>query len=576
MKRLTAYLSQHLLRKIAIRHRLIGSFVLLTLLPLVISGYISYVESTNAIAERTRVFSTEVVKQVSKNIRLEMAKMESESERMVLSPPVQSALSHYAGDDPRQKSAARAELTRLLLERYGSFDFINQKYFLDKDNQIMDTQVFAALGAGVVQFAERAPNLRGRPYWGIYADSAGQASMVLLRAIYTTGDNKLVGSLFLGVLPAHFSSIFDDVDLGSGTDIFVLDARGGQVVVNGPQPAAAGSAPAADPALVEEIKTSSLANQRTGFVGYNAREPGKYLAAYAQIAGTSWYVVSTIPLDKLTAEAQSVRNQSVLIGFLCFVMAIGLAAIIARSISRPLDSLVRSMRETGSGNYASRMTPEGNDELTVLAQKFNEMASTVDRHHVQLEARVRERTRDLAEANSKLAALSLTDGLTGIANRRRFDEALGQELKRAARGRTPLALLMLDVDFFKLYNDFYGHQRGDTCLVSVARLVQSHARRASDLAARYGGEEFAMIAADTDAETALALAETIRASLDALQLPHERSALGRVTASIGVAVVVPDEQHSPEALVRLADQALYRAKEQGRNQAVLAGREVAA
>ena len=105
---------------------------------------------------------------------------------------------------------------------------------------------------------------------------------------------------------------------------------------------------------------------------------------------------------------------------------------------------------------------------------------------------------------------------------------------------------MLDVDFFKNYNDCYGHQEGDDCLRRVAGLLQSHARRASDLAARYGGEEFVLIAADTDADSALALAETIRAAFEALQLPHERSPLGCVTASIGVVSLVPDESSSAE------------------------------
>jgi diguanylate cyclase (GGDEF)-like protein len=181
-----------------------------------------------------------------------------------------------------------------------------------------------------------------------------------------------------------------------------------------------------------------------------------------------------------------------------------------------------------------------------------------------------ERTRDLAEANDKLAALSMTDGLTGIANRRRFDEALEKELQRAARAHAPLALLMLDVDYFKRYNDFYGHPRGDACLRRLAALLQSHARRGGDLAARYGGEEFALIAANLDPEGALALAEAIRAEFEALRQPHERSPLGRVTASIGVVALVPDEADSGEAMLRMADQALYRAKEQGRNQVAMA------
>ncbi|HEU4375040.1 MAG TPA: cache domain-containing protein, partial [Telluria sp.] len=428
MNRLADYLSLHLLRKIGIRHRLIGAFVLLSLLPLVVSGFISYAESTAAIAERTRVLSTEVVKQVSKNIQLEMAKLESDSEALVLSAPVQDALVRYDGGDEAGMTAARRELMRALLERYGSFDFINQKYLLDRENRIIDAQVFSTLGRGVVQFVERAPKLLGRPYWGAYA-AAGQNSMVLLRAIHNKANNQLLGHLFLGVRPSHFSAIFEDVNLGSGTAVFVVDATAGEVVVRTDDRLGADAAPA--PALIEALRRSVQRGERSGFV--SGARAGKQLAAYSQIADTSWFVVSTIPLSNLTTEAQSVRDKSILIGLAGFVVSIALALMLARSISAPLERLVHSMRQTETGNYANRMTPEGSDELTVLARQFNEMASKVDRHNVQLEERVMERTRDLAEANGKLSALSLTDGLTGIANRRRFDDMLAQELQRAAR-----------------------------------------------------------------------------------------------------------------------------------------------
>jgi diguanylate cyclase (GGDEF)-like protein len=568
MKLAVENLSLNLLRKTGIRHRLIGSFVLLSLLPLLVSGYISYVESSRAIEERARLFSTEVVKQVAKNIGLQMAKLETESEHMMLSEPVQSALAQYAGGSEMARSAAQEQLTRALLERYGSSEFVNQKYFLDKDKRIMDGQVFAQLGRGIVAFVEQAPRLHGQPYWGTYTNSGGQNSIVLLRALYNKDNNALVGHLFLGIRPSHFSDIFDDVDLGSGSDILVLDADSGKIVVKAQEAPGAGSA--VDHALAGAIRANLQGRRATGFVGYAGKTQGKTMAAYARIPGTSWCVVSTIPFNKLTAEASSVRDEIMLIGLLCFAMAIAAALMIARSISSPLDKLVQSMRETESGNYSNRMQPEGHDELTVLAQKFNEMASKVDLNNVQLEEKVDERTRDLFEANSKLAALSMTDGLTGIANRRRFDEVLLAEIKRALRSQSPLALMMLDVDFFKNYNDHYGHQDGDECLRRVARLLQSHSRRASDLAARYGGEEFVMIAADTDAASAMALAENIRRSLAVMRHPHARSPLGFLTVSIGVAVLVPNESLTPEDVVRMADKAMYRAKEGGRNRVVLA------
>lgn len=187
-----------------------------------------------------------------------------------------------------------------------------------------------------------------------------------------------------------------------------------------------------------------------------------------------------------------------------------------------------------------------------------------------LESCVAERTRELQIANAKLQALSMTDGLTGIANRRRFDDVLESEWNRAERLGQPLALGLLDVDWFKNYNDYYGHQMGDECLKKVAQVLVANISRTTDLVARYGGEEFVFIAPSTNAQTALSMAKKVCDALEMLTLPHEVSAYKRVTISIGVAAVIPRKDLNPEMLVENADIALYQAKKWGRNQAVLA------
>lgn len=184
--------------------------------------------------------------------------------------------------------------------------------------------------------------------------------------------------------------------------------------------------------------------------------------------------------------------------------------------------------------------------------------------------RVAERTAELEEANLHLAALSHTDGLTGLSNRRHFDKVLTEEWLRAQRSEQPLALMLIDVDHFKKFNDHYGHQAGDKCLQSIASILQSSAQRAGDMAARYGGEEFCLLLADTNAEIGPQLAEAVRRSIELLHIPHELSPLGMVTVSIGVAVMFPDTGHDAESLLRFADKALYRAKHDGRNRVVLA------
>ncbi len=208
---------------------------------------------------------------------------------------------------------------------------------------------------------------------------------------------------------------------------------------------------------------------------------------------------------------------------------------------------------------------------TLLAAAYRLRVRSLTRSKRLLEELVGERTLELADSNAKLAALSMTDGLTGVINRRGFDAALAEEWARASRTGEPLALALLDVDHFKLYNDHYGHQAGDQCLRAVAQVIAAHARRPGDMAARYGGEEFVLLAPLSYEPHALEMAQEICGAVAALALPHAMSAFGHVTVSIGVAALVPNGSDSADALVWKADQALYRAKQEGRNRAVMSG-----
>jgi diguanylate cyclase (GGDEF)-like protein len=178
--------------------------------------------------------------------------------------------------------------------------------------------------------------------------------------------------------------------------------------------------------------------------------------------------------------------------------------------------------------------------------------------------KIRELNVLLQEANARLSAQATTDGLTGIPNRRAFDERLEHEWARASRHERSLALLVLDVDYFKQYNDHFGHLAGDECLKQIAQVL-SRERRTSDLAARFGGEEFCILLPDTDLQGASRVAEAIRSSISELGVEHPKSQIGHLTVSIGVIAAVPASGHSPRDLLQSADEALYRAKAGGRN-----------
>lgn len=166
-----------------------------------------------------------------------------------------------------------------------------------------------------------------------------------------------------------------------------------------------------------------------------------------------------------------------------------------------------------------------------------------------------------------LRALILLDALTGVANRRAFDERLAAEWRRCGRSGLPVALALVDIDHFKLYNDHYGHQAGDNALIQVAAAMRRAAGRTQDLVARYGGEEFAFLLPQLDARGATGVAKRLMAELEQIAIPHAASPTApRLTVSIGIACMTPDEQHAPADLIQEADGLLYQAKDGGRNQ----------
>lgn len=182
------------------------------------------------------------------------------------------------------------------------------------------------------------------------------------------------------------------------------------------------------------------------------------------------------------------------------------------------------------------------------------------------ESELKDLTEKLASENAVCQRLAFLDGLTGIANRRYFDEFLLKEWLRSIRDQTSLSLIMIDIDHFKIFNDTYGHQAGDECLKMLAMALESTLKRPADMIARYGGEEFVVVLPETEINGALAIAETMRLKAHALNIPHESShGHGRVTISLGVASITPELNTSPSLLITVADKALYRAKNEGRN-----------
>ena len=216
----------------------------------------------------------------------------------------------------------------------------------------------------------------------------------------------------------------------------------------------------------------------------------------------------------------------------------------------------------GANDYMTKLP----DRVELLARLRYHSAGHISRLQRDEAFRfLRESQAKLADANIELQKLAALDALTGIANRRRFDDAIKTEWQRGCREQRSLSLIMCDVDCFKLYNDTYGHPAGDLCLKKTAAVLTEHLKRPADLAARYGGEEFAIVLPDTAAEGALQIAAACRAHLETLAIEHGSAPAGIVTASFGVATMAPSSTTSVDELIARADQALYAAKRGGRN-----------
>ncbi|KJS87028.1 MAG: hypothetical protein JM58_05840 [Peptococcaceae bacterium BICA1-8] len=222
----------------------------------------------------------------------------------------------------------------------------------------------------------------------------------------------------------------------------------------------------------------------------------------------------------------------------------------------------------GAMDYITK--PINSIELLVRVRSALKLKQEMDQNKLR-EQNLLELTKQLEKAVEKLNLLSSIDGLTGIANRRRFDEYFNSECKRAQRNFTFLSLIMIDIDYFKAFNDTYGHQAGDECLKTVATALNNILKRPGDLICRYGGEEFAVILPDVHQEGALAVAENMRTHIESLCIEHKHSKVCTyLTISIGVVCAPPGQLSSAKDLIISADTALYRSKHEGRNKVRLA------
>jgi diguanylate cyclase (GGDEF)-like protein len=312
---------------------------------------------------------------------------------------------------------------------------------------------------------------------------------------------------------------------------------------------------------------------------------------FSQKPGLDWLIAIVVPERDVMTQIHSGTQTTIWLCLAALMVVIGLNILISRWLAKPIIGLSQASQEIARGDFTRQINLPIIRELSVLAASFRQMSLEIQdsRHQLEdysrsLEQKVRDRTqaleaeidrRSAAEsalqsANEELRRLAYLDGLTQIPNRRWFDEALTQEWYRLKREQLPLSLIICDVDYFKKYNDGYGHQVGDECLQDVARAIAAAARRPPDLAARYGGEEFVLLLPNTPLAGAIEVANALQARIKSLKLPHQYSEVSQfVTLSLGIASTIPTEEMNPAELLARADRGLYRAKSEGRDRYAL-------
>jgi diguanylate cyclase (GGDEF)-like protein len=308
---------------------------------------------------------------------------------------------------------------------------------------------------------------------------------------------------------------------------------------------------------------------------------------YAQETGLDWLIVIVVPAADVMEKIDDSTQTTIWLCLTALSAVIVLNALISRWLVNPVTALSKASQQITQGNFNHSIQPSRIQELSTLASSFTQMSQELYQSRQQLETysrsleqTVSDRTqalqqeicqRQAAEAalqsvNQELQRLAYLDGLTQIANRRQFDDRLAIEWRTMKREQSPLSLILCDVDYFKQFNDAYGHQIGDDCLRQVASAIANAACRSADLPARYGGEEFAILLPNTPLEGAVEVAKVIQTYIHYLEIPHRKSEVSLfVTLSFGVMSLIPAEGVLSDELLIGADKALYQSKIEGRD-----------
>lgn len=374
-----------MLRNIKIQTRLISSFLLLSLIPLLITGIFSYRESSSAIQSKISTYSVQVMNQIGKNVDQEMTKFKNYSGEVVLYKSLQDGLSSYKTMEDSDKYAFFNTMNDYLTSKFFSIKPITDVEIITPENEMMHS----GSGSHAWDMEKDIPRLektaeanKGIPDWSLEVLQGGELHFVLNRAIYSSATGDLSAYFLMAVKESYFSSIYKDVDIGKGADIFIIDSKGTVISSKDPKTTAVNT-PYKDSKLIgnivkhasEKVKPGEKNIQQQVFPMSIAKK--SYLVAYTKISDKDWYVVSTVPFSYLNSETSRLGTYILLLGLLCLVLALLFSYVISKSIASPLNKLVGLMKEAKSGNLTIDAEDNGRDEIAQVTNNFHDMVSNI-------------------------------------------------------------------------------------------------------------------------------------------------------------------------------------------------------
>jgi diguanylate cyclase (GGDEF)-like protein len=355
------------------------------------------------------------------------------------------------------------------------------------------------------------------------------------------------------------SKVMNNLGGRAGITAVLVDSAGTVLAAPADQHSTVGQ-PLDNMPLMSAIADMALrSDQDEGALSFLAADGSRRAVSFTRIAGTNARLIASIDEDKVSAAvSRDIRTAYLQLAFVVVFVLLGALIAAEKLVIKPIEMLADMAKRLGEGDLSARAARNRlPSEFVPLARAFNAMA-----------AQLSQRERELIATNDRLTVMASIDMLSGLANRRGFQSRLDFEWMRAQQYGSELALLMIDVDHFKLFNDTYGHLEGDSCLTRLGESLSGIAADTMGFAARYGGEEFCLLLPNTDVNRAVEIGEQVRSAVLKLCLPHITSAHMVVTVSIGVAATKPNETLRPGDLIEAADAALYAAKHRGRNNVV--------